>query len=203
MNNVWQGGDHILLRGVVDGQVWEALSVIVIKDSPEETVLLLSPDAECAWTNIAQGNRWQAMASRDWSLQLNEWRNNWLLIFLEPNKYYAIDLIWNEARIFTGYYVNFQLPYRRTKLGFDSFDLELDLVVNKDLEWHWKDVADYEAGIQSGGIHQSWVTEIEQAKQEVLERIDQRMYLFDGSWLSWQPPSRSAPKLPIGWNIGR
>ena len=127
MNKVWQVGDQIVFRGVFNGQVWEALSVIVIKDSPEETVLLLRSYAQCAWSNTSRENRWVAMEALDWTLQLAEWSNNWFLIFFEPENYYAIYLIWDERQTFKGYYINFQLPFRRT---------ELDLVVDKDFEWY-------------------------------------------------------------------
>jgi hypothetical protein len=38
------------------------------------------------------------------------------------------------------WYVNFQRPMRRTAIGFDTFDLLLDLVIAPDLSrWDWKD----------------------------------------------------------------
>ena len=46
MRKHWEVGDNCALRGIVNHQVWMAKSVIVVKDQPEETVLLLVPGAE-------------------------------------------------------------------------------------------------------------------------------------------------------------
>src|SRR3546814_10598750 len=37
------------------------------------------------------------------------------------------------------------LPYRRTARGFQTMDLMLDIVVELDRSWKWKDVEDFEA----------------------------------------------------------
>ena len=205
MKNIWHAGDHIVFRGIISERVWEAMSVIVIRDTLTEIILLLGPGAQCAWTNVSRQSRWATIEKLDWSLQLAEWGSNWFLMFLEPQKYYAISLIWSEAEEFKGYYINFQLPFRRNHLGFDSLDLELDLVVNERFEWHWKDEDDYLAGIQTGNIHQAWVQGVEQSKEEVLNKINRRQYPFDDTWLDWRPSSLNIPyvppQLPSGWLV--
>ena len=80
-------------------------------------------------------------------------------------------------------------------------DLELDLDVGPDLSFAWKDVHDYEKGIETGIILPEWVEGIEMAKTEVLDRLEKRKYPFDGSWLDWQPdPTWSPPTLPENWD---
>ena len=41
-----------------------------------------------------------------------------------------------------GWYVNLQLPFRRTELGFETMDLVLDLIVDPDGSWRWKEDED-------------------------------------------------------------
>ncbi|HQV94341.1 MAG TPA: hypothetical protein PLA27_07405 [Anaerolineales bacterium] len=74
--------------------------------------------------------------------------------------------------------------------------------VNPDFSFAWKDIDDYQKGIESGIIRQEWVLEIEIAKQEIFEKIERRKYPFDGSWLNWKPdPNWSPPMLPENWDV--
>jgi len=53
-----------------------------------------------------------------------------------PGKLY---LTWaHESHTFARWYANLQTPFRRTSLGFDKFDVDLDVVVDLKLCWHWK-----------------------------------------------------------------
>lgn len=135
-------------------------------------------------------------------MQRYTWRTNRLLILLEPEKYYASYYFWEAAKDrFFGYYVNFQLPFWRTRIGFDTFDLELDIIIEPTYEWRWKDVDDYQRGIARGVLRKEWIWEIEVAKQEVFEKLEKRLYPFDGAWLGWLPdPAWSSPQLPENWD---
>jgi hypothetical protein len=42
---------------------------------------------------------------------------------------------------------------------------------------------------------------IDAAKQEVFEKLEKRLYPFDGAWLGWLPDSNwSPPQLPKNWD---
>lgn len=201
LQHFWHPEDHIAIRGIVNNRVWEAMSVVVVKDSADETILLLGPGAECAWPDTSRERRWDATRNNRWVLNLAPWGSTWFLIFLEPQKYYATYATYNEAGHFEGYYVNFQLPYHRSHCGFDSLDLELDLVIDEQFEYTWKDEADYQVGIEAGFIRTEWMQEIDDAKQDILHKLNQRVYPFDGSWLGWAPdPNWIAPQLPLNWD---
>jgi hypothetical protein len=82
----------------------------------------------------------------------------------------------------------------------DTLDLDLDLVINPDLTFEWKDEDDYQKGIETGIILPEWVEGIEHAKKEVLGRLASRGYPFDRSWLNWKPDVNWAPpKFPEIW----
>jgi hypothetical protein len=50
-------------------------------------------------------------------------------------------------------------------------------------------------------ILREWTREIDIAKKEILDKLEQRQYPYDGSWLNWLPdPSWSPPKLPEIWD---
>ncbi|MEW6029497.1 MAG: DUF402 domain-containing protein [Chloroflexota bacterium] len=145
--------------------------------------------------------RWD-FKDKPWRLEKFFWRTNRLLFLLEPQKYYSIIFFWNAAsNDFLCYYINFQIPFQRSHCGIDTLDLDLDLVINPDFTWEWKDVDDYQKAIESEIILPEWAREIETAKEEILDRLEQRQYPFDGSWLDWAPDPRwPPPKLPENWD---
>jgi hypothetical protein len=211
MENHWQPGNNIVLRGVFAGRVWLAQSVIVVKDDDYETILLLMPGAQCAYPegyfrwkrgDYSLGTRWQEARRNDWTLRLFSWQTHRIMMFLEPEKYYSCWLFWDHTRgQFTSYYINFQLPFQRSALGFDTLDLDLDLVIDPQMCWHWKDEQDYREGIQEGGILPTWVKGIETSLPEVFQRIDRRTPPLDGSWLNWRPDKAWKPTcLSEGWD---
>ena len=69
------------------------------------------------------------------------WEGNGVLMLQRPGEAYAIWLFWfGEERAFRGWYVNLQEPFRRNGGGYDTQDLELDIVVPVDgRPWEWKD----------------------------------------------------------------
>jgi protein associated with RNAse G/E len=131
------------------------------------------------------------------------WHANRFLILLEPQKYFSTIYIWEQAsEEFLCYYINFQTPFTRSPWGFDTLDLDLDILVDLDNKWEWKDRDDYQNGIQSGGITPEYVREIERAQKEVFSRIEDRLYPLDGTWLEWRPdPNWPKTKLPIDWDV--
>ncbi len=211
MTNVWKPGAAVALRGIYNRRPWYIQSALVVQDKPEEVALAVLPGAECfapeGYIHGKHGpsghwDRWGEYAKDHWDLQRYAWHTNRLLMLLQPEKYYASIYFWQAARNqFIGYYINFQLPFRRSKIGFDTFDLELDIVIGPTYEWRWKDAEEYKRGIECGILRQEWIQEIEAAKPEVLERIEKRAYPFDGAWLHWMPdPAWSPPGLPANWD---
>lgn len=204
---LWNAGDVVAWRGIHNQGIWHIQPTIVVKDSRKETVLALLPGAECmAQEDYARGmknarRRWD-FKDKPWRLEKFFWRTNRLLFLLEPQKYYSIIFFWNAAsNDFLCYYINFQIPFQRSHCGIDTLDLDLDLVINPDFTWEWKDVDDYQKAIESEIILPEWAREIETAKEEILDRLEQRQYPFDGSWLDWAPDPRwPPPKLPENWD---
>ncbi len=207
---MWNSGDPIALRGMYAGKPWYVQSVRVVKDSPEEIALLLTPGAECVapWGYIHQKHgahgrwdRWQECLNPPWRLEPYRWHTNRMLMLLEPEKFYSTILIWNDAsHQFICYYINFQIPFVRSSCGIDTFDLELDIIIEPSYQWKWKDEAEYRLGIEAGVLRSDWIRGIEAAKPEVLNAIEQRHYPIDNTWLGWQPdPEWQAPSLPFGW----
>lgn len=204
---MWRPGDIVTWRGIYRNRIWHAVPTFVVKDTLQELVLALTPGTDCmVEENYAKGKkngkrRWD-FKDKNWKLTNFTWHTNHLLFSLEPEKYYSIILFWNHGtNEFVGYYINFQLPFRRSHCGVDTLDLDLDIVINPDLSFEWKDEDDYQKAIEAGVIAPKWIREIERAKPEILARLEKRRYPFDGSWLDWVPdPGWLPPKLAKDWD---
>lgn len=204
---MWHPGDIISWRGIYRERVWHAQTTITVKDTPDEIVLALLPGTECiAPEGYLDGKdstkrRWN-FKDKDWKIQQYRWRTNRLLLLLEPKKYYSIMHFWDHAtNRFLCYYINFQLPFKRSHNAVDTLDLDLDIIIRPDLGFEWKDESDYQQAIDHGVILPEWVQGIEDAKKDVFAKLERRQYPFDGKWLNWMPdPNWSPPKLPVNWN---
>ena len=203
----WQPGDAVAWRGIYRNKVWHVQTVLVVKDTPEEIAVALLPGAECvAPEGYLNGKdstkrRWN-FKEKAWESQDYLWRTNRLLILLEPEKYYSTMYFWrDDSNEFLCYYINFQLPFQLSHRGVDTLDLDLDLIINPDFGYKWKDEEDYQKAIDNGVIIPEWTREIERAKKEVLDKLEKHQYPYDGSWLNWMPnPNWSPPKLLENWD---
>ncbi|HEX2993883.1 MAG TPA: DUF402 domain-containing protein [Anaerolineales bacterium] len=204
---MWNPGDVIAWRGIFRNRVWHAMPTFVVKDTPQELVLAVLPGTLCKvekdyCRRDKDSKRIWDFKDTDWDLSDYIWHTNRVLLILEPGKYYSTNLFWNhETNEFIGYYINFQSPYRRHHRGIDALDLELDIDIDPELVFGWKDVDDYQKAIRCGIIPPECVKGIEAAIPEITNRLGKRQYPFDGSWLDWVPdPSWSPPPLPEGWD---
>jgi protein associated with RNAse G/E len=211
MTKTWKPGDSVALRGIYNDRVWSIRSAVVVHDHHEEVALAVLPGAECyapeSYINGKHGpagrwDRWGEYRSDNWKMQRYTWHTNRLLILLQSGKPYSVIYFWRaDTNQFLCYYVNFELPFRRSRLGFDTLDLELDIIVEPTYEWSWKDTEEYSQGINDGILLKEWVDQIECAKPEVFEKIEKREYPLDGKWLDWLPdPNWTVPPLPENWD---
>ena len=138
----------------------------------------------------------------DWKLAPFLWHTSRLLILHETDTFYSTWLVWQEnSNEFLGYYINFQLPFKRTSGSIDTRDLELDIDINPDLSFTWKNMDEYEKAIDCGLILPEWIKGIEEVKPAIFDRLENHRYPFDGSWLNWRPdPTWTPPTLPANWD---
>jgi predicted RNA-binding protein associated with RNAse of E/G family len=87
-------------------------------------------------------------------------------------------------------------------LGWDTFDLSLDIVVGADLTWRWKDQDHFEL-LQKLGIMTGEEAESVQRDAElVIGDIENSVYPFDRDWSDWRPRDDWAlPSMPPDWAV--
>ena len=122
------------------------------------------------------------------------------LWFLYPDRWYSIWISWHATGELWGWYVNFQRPLIRVGHRIHTMDQALDMVVDLDLGWRWKDQSEYEYYRQRGLIPDGDAGLIDTASQEVIELLDRSGPPFSEGWDRWKPDPRWAlPQLPADW----
>jgi hypothetical protein len=193
----WQPGSLIVLRYITtrDGRPGASWPCRVVADRDDLLALY-----------IADGTifkEWQpAPSAPDRRLADTRWRAD-VLRLMFPGRWHSVWLSWlpEEGGRFRGYYVNFEEPFRRTPIGFDTNDHTLDIVVAPDLAWRWKDEEDFAGRIEQGIYSAELAAEVRAEAQRVIAAIEACRFPFSGEWEGWRPdPSWEMPRLPLAWD---
>jgi len=209
----FEPGETAVRRDMFRGRVWSAHAMRVVADADDALVVACRPGSEqLASTTFIESTltgddavRKQALpdlAAGRWRLDRWSWRDTVLLLWNPPETYFSVNAFYDataEHRM-RHWYVNFQRPLVRTGIGFDTFDLLVDLVVAPDLScWTWKDEDEYAQGRRLGVVDDADHRAVEQAREQVLAMIEQREGPFAAAagWPDWRSdPSWPTPLLP-------
>ncbi len=115
---------------------------------------------------------------------------------------YAVWHHWRRPeRTFMGWYVNVQVPFRRTPIGIDSLDLELDLLVSPALEVFLKDEEQVNQSAALGRFSDHTAAAIHTLGGRLKAEIEDGDCWWDDRWSMWEPPEDLLvpPALPPGW----
>jgi len=97
--------------------------------------------------------------------------------------------------------VNLQEPLRKTRIGFDTLDHELDVIVEFNGSWRWKDEDELAEAISRGLLPAEDEPRLRSEGERAVRRIVEREPPFDRDWSDWRPdPAWPVPALPEGWD---
>lgn len=199
----WKPGSHVLLRVVLNGRVLSAQPHIVVRDTPDVTVLWLPSGT--VW--MKPTGREEAVKKRlngEWQLFSDIWNGEGLLRLTEPGRPYSVLVFWTPGMgAVDRWYINLEDPLRRTDLGFDYLDQLLDVVVAGDRKtWRWKDEDEFDDAVRVGLIDRSKALELRTAAKEAIEQIRFSRPPYTDEWRTWRPEAGwTLPELPNGWEI--
>ena len=185
-------------REVWRGKPWLGTIVFVVEDTPD---LLVSYLPEGSPFGFPDGN-WPGDGRHPWHGR-GAWEGHGVLMLQRPGESHAVWHFWNEPdRRFDGWYLNLQEPFRRTAIGYDSQDHELDVWVPVDSSWSFKDADLLEERIADGRFTHEQVAEIFAEGDRIGRLLDAGERWWDESWSRWEPPANwIAPPLPEGWDV--
>ena len=211
MSERWEPGQLIVRREVLGlghdfhpsprpdwyGRAWEALPVFVVEDTDEHLVTYIPEGAEMGFVD----GDWPTPDGKHPWHRKTHWQGHGCLMVQRPGDPYAVWHFWDGPdRDFACWYVNLQADYRRTEIGYDTQDFELDFVVFPSGEWLVKDLEVLDDRVAEGRFTADLVDWIRRTGDEIARDLETGAHWWDPAWTGWQPdPSWRNPRLPDGW----
>jgi hypothetical protein len=193
----WSYGDVIVHREIAWGRPWVAIPEIVVADTDDVLVTFIATGAPFgygagSWPTETGLHPWQPRT---------EWQGHGVLIVCRPGDPYAVWHFWHgDDRQFLWWYLNLQAPFRRTAIGYDTEDHELDVVVFPDGRWLLKDDEHMDQRVREGRYTASEVADIRAVGARLTAMVETGATWWDPAYASWVPdPSWETPELFAGW----
>jgi hypothetical protein len=215
----WQPGDIILNETCTGGtnHLILVFPAIVIEDTSEylalyhpidHTFTCSYEDSDIAWP---RGSREATPIDEQigfflaWQPErFREFVSKWHVVYLEPHgAMHGVKLFWDSSWNLTNWYVNLQAPYVRTQAGIRIEDHYLDLEVDPDLRWRWKDSEQFDAFCRAGVYDDGLARAIRAEGERMARRIEARAWPFNAGWPDWRPdPAWPMPHIRDHWAKG-
>ena len=204
----FEQGETVVYQEVWRGRVWAARPMRVVEDSGE--FLALWFPRQTRWkvprtppTRPRPETRAERFATmlelEDWVLRDFEWDVDSLWL-VRPGAWYAVRVGWRDGWEPWGWYVNFERPARRTPQGVQTMDLMLDVIVETDRSWRWKDEDELDALVAAGLFDDATAARVREEALSVIDRVEAGASPFGDPWPDWRPDSAwTLPELPPGW----
>lgn len=187
----WQPGDEVLWRETWRGRTYFAMPVRVVEDDEQTVVVYL---AEGTRFGFPRGG-WPWGDRHPWA-EPGVWAGHGVLISHPLGRAHTIWHFWEgPERRFAGWYVNLQAAFVRGGDAFDTYDHELDLWIEPDGSWQWKDEDKMDDWVRQDRFTTKEVAEIRAEGERVLAE-----WPFPTGWEEWRPdPTWPVPRLPADW----
>ncbi len=194
---MWTRGDTIVLRRLYGGRVRFAFAQTVVEERDGLVVSFLRPGTPGVLTGRDENGRYLQRWAQDLPAVPHVWERTSVLWLTPHGEPYALALFWDEGHArFLGWYVNLQAPAVRTPIGLDTTDLALDVWVEPDGTWLWKDEDDLAHGVELGIWSPKEAAKIRAEGERVIEA-----WPFPTGWEDFRPdPAWAIPSLPDGWD---
>lgn len=194
MDDYYQYGDVIIGRycGRLGGLVG-AVPCRVVEDGPRRTIVY-----------TAAGTKYRRRASLDlaerWSqggtpnYQTMVWTQHDVLRIMYPGDPYSIWVMWDsEMGRHTCWYVNIEAPFKRTDIGLETTDYELDGVISPEFEWRWKDEDKLAEIVRLSVFTPEFAEQVREMGLDAKRRLEERREPFNEPWPEWKPDPEWGP----------
>jgi hypothetical protein len=191
----WAAGQQILVRYVSGGRVRYAEPVTVVSDDAGRLIVYQCVGTPCKWTFV-DFDSGTSDGPRD-----HIWHSTNVLKIYGAGDAHAVWAVWAEEGAFKRWYVDMQAPIRRTADGVVTDDHALDIVVEPDLSWRWKDEDHLDRLVELDRISADHAAAVRREGETVVRRIEGLQPPFIEAWPDWRPdPAWPIPRLPDDWS---
>ncbi len=205
----WASGETVVLHEVWRDRVWAARPMRVVRDDGDFVALWFPKGTR--WkapttppTRVREPTRGERLAATaalgDWVFRDAEWDVDTLSL-IRAGDWHALWVSWLDSGEHWGWYVNLQEPFRRTTRGFATMDLMLDVIIDPDGSWRWKDEDELDALVARGVFTPSVAARVREEALRVVDCLHRHAPPFDAPWPEWRPdPAWRLPQLPRLWD---
>jgi Protein of unknown function (DUF402) len=144
----------------------------------------------------------EARARGDWLLTDSTWQRTGVVEQVASGRWFSVSRMFGADGALLCWYVNFQRPPAWRADGWDTCELALDLVVEPDGAWRWKDEDEYAHDRALGLIADVEHVAVQAAREEAVAMIVAGSGMFAESpqerWVPdprWAMPSLPEPRL--------
>jgi len=181
----------IAVRETWRGRVWRAAAARVVEDR-DGLLVLWHPEGVPVLRPFAGERELRIPGDDDWTL-VERPATSEALVLVRPGARHSIAIMRRESR-FENWYVNFERDHVRTPISLDFVDEKLDLVIEPDGAWRWKDEDELAEAARIGYLDEG---EVRAEAASVL-----RDPPWPTGWEDWRAdPSWPTPQLPEGWDV--
>ncbi|MEU8298233.1 DUF402 domain-containing protein [Micromonospora sp. NPDC048909] len=205
-------GRLILHRNVRRGRIGWVRPGRVVSDDERGLLIWVARNSPVASEVTEAGLGMRAIPFAEWitssyRLAPGRWAGPGLLKFLPTGAAHSVWWFWDAEGRFTHWYVNLEEPGVRWDdgdlAGVDMVDQDLDVVVQPDRSWQWKDEEEFVERL--GHPDDYWVADEAAVRSEgkrVIALAEAGEFPFDGTWCDFTPPAEwTIPVgLPTGWD---
>ena len=191
---MFEPGEAVALREIWEGRVWSARPVTVVEDAEHQITLFIPSYAR--WMAPFHDGRRLKIQQPDFELVEQPYKAH-VLSWAWPGSSAAVLLFYEDDWSPSHWYVNLEDPLRRSPVGFDTLDHKLDVIVELDGTWFWKDEDEFEEVVRRGLLPPEDAGSLREEAEGSVRRVLERRPPFDRDWFGWRPdPSWPTPTLP-------
>lgn len=208
----FEPGRLVLHRNMRFGRIGSLRPCRVILDDDRGLLLWLAQDSAVVNEVTLDGRGMRAMPFAEWIRQeyrprVGRWQGPGVLKFLPVGADHSVWWFRDDAGRFTGWYVNLEERGVRwddgAVAGVDIVDQDLDVVVQPDRGWAWKDEDEFAERL--GFPEHYWVSDEAAVRAEgrrVIAMVEAGVFPFDGTFCDFVPDADwPVPRsLPAGWD---
>jgi hypothetical protein len=208
----FEPGRLVLHRNMRFGRIGSLRPCHVVLDDERGLLLWLAQGSTVVNEVAADGRGMRAMPFAEWvgsgyRPKADTWQGPGVLKFLPAGAHHSVWWFSDRAGRFANWYVNLEEQGVRWDdgdvAGVDIVDQDLDIVVEPDRSWWWKDEDEFTERLAFPEHY--WVRDGEAVRAEglrVIEQIEAGAFPFDGTWTDFVPdPGWPVPtELPAGWD---
>ena len=208
----WEPGTQILQQDLWGGRLVTSRPVTVVEDVPDYLALYTHPKAPFRSAVIRDRysipvseriDKYMDMINPDVG-QLEERVSGdyHVLTLTPPDSWHSVWLFWTVQWQVQSWYVNLQTPIRRTSRGILVQDCALDIAVEPDMSWSWKDEDEFIELTNRGFFTDRQISSIRGEADRMVQVIENSASPFSDGWEEWRPNmSWPVPEIPEDWHV--